>query len=90
MDKAAVVQGPLFESRFTLSFNEGKIRVWRRSEQRFHYVTMREHNRYGGGSVMLWGGFGMHHGTFLHRVRENLTGIVYGDDILQLLALSAL
>ena len=33
---------------------------------------------------------GCNHGTFLHRVPEDLTGIVYRDDILQLLALPAL
>ena len=43
------------ESRFTLSFNDGRVRVWRRSGERFQDGAVREHNRYGGGSLMVTG-----------------------------------
>ena len=65
----------LNESQFTLSFNDGRIHVWRRPGQHFHDAAVRQHNRYGGGSVMVWGSFGMLCGTPLYCVLENLTGI---------------
>ena len=43
------------ESRFTLSFNDGRLRVWRRQGERYADATVQEHNRYGGGSVTVWG-----------------------------------
>ena len=33
------------ESRFTLSFNDGRVRVWRRQGERFLDGAVREHNR---------------------------------------------
>src|ERR1700729_1374980 len=35
------------ESRFTMSFNDGRIHVWRRPTERFQDATVREHDRYG-------------------------------------------
>ena len=49
-----------------------------------------EHDRYGGGSVMMWGGFELSHTTPLHRVQENVAGAGYRDDVLQPLVLPAL
>ena len=46
--------------------------------------------RHGGGSLMVWGGFSLHHRTPLHRVEGNLTGIAYMDDILRPIAIPAL
>lgn len=51
------------ESRFTLQFNDGRIRVWRRPGERYADATVREYDRFGGGSVMVWGGFSSHHRT---------------------------
>ena len=78
------------ESRFTLRFNDGRIRVWRRPGERFVDATIREHDRYGGGSVMVWGGFSLHHRTPLHIVNGRLTGVAYRDTILRPLVLPAL
>lgn len=78
------------ESRFTLSFNDGRVRVWRRRGERYADVAVRQHDRYGGGSVMVWGGFSLNHRTPLHRVEGRLTGVAYRDTILRPLVLPAL
>lgn len=77
-------------SRFTLRFNDGRIRVWRRPGERFADVAVREHDRYGGGSVMVWGGFSLHHRTPLHLVEGRLTGAAYRDTTLRPLVIPAL
>ena len=48
------------ESRFTLDFHDGRIRVHRMPGERFAPCCVVEHDRYGGGSVMVWAG--MWHG----------------------------
>lgn len=77
-------------SRFTLFFSDGRIRVWRHPGVRFHDAAVREHDCYDGGSVMVSGGFVMHHRTPLHHVREIVAGTGYRDVILQPVALPAL
>ena len=78
------------ESRFTLSFNDGRVRVWRRPGERFQDGAVREHDRYGGGSLMVWGGISTHYRTPLIRVDGNLNGARYRDDILRPAVLPAL
>ena len=63
------------EPQFTLSFNDGRIRVWRRPGECFHDATVREHDGYGDRSVIVWNGFWMHHRTPLHRTHGNLTDV---------------
>ena len=70
------------ESRFTVSFNDGRRRVWRRPGERFTDATIREVDRYGGGSVMVWGGFHLHGRTPLHVIQGSLTGQRYRDEII--------
>ena len=53
------------ESRFTLSFNDGRVCVWRRQGERFMDATVHEHNRSGGGAVG-WGGMSLVTWTPLH------------------------
>ena len=71
------------ESRFTVSFNDGRIRVWRRPGERFTDDTIREVDRYGRGSVMVWGGFYRHGRTPLYIIQGNLTGPRYQNEILR-------
>ena len=78
------------ESRFSLQFNDGRIRVWRRRGERFADATVREHDRYGGGALMVWGGVSLHHRTPLHLVDGRLTGVAYRDTIVRPLVLPAL
>ena len=44
------------ESRFNLSHHDGGIRVFRRRGKRFADNCLTERDRFGGGSVMVWGG----------------------------------
>ena len=44
------------ESRFNLSFADGRIRVFRRRGERFADNCLLERDRFGEGSVMVWGG----------------------------------
>lgn len=78
------------ESRFTLSFSDRRIGVWRRPGERFADATVREHDRYGGGSVMMWGGFALNMRTPLHQIQGNLNGVAYRDDVLRRMVLPAL
>lgn len=78
------------ESRFSLSFNDRRVNVWRRPRERFADATVREHDRFGGGSVMMWGGFALNFRTPLLQIHGNLNGIGYRDDVLQPRVLPAL
>ena len=53
-------------------------------------TTVREHNRYGGGSVMVWGGMNLTTLTPLHVVDGNLNGVRYQKEVLAPIALPAL
>ena len=44
------------ESRFCLRKVDGRLRVWRRSGERFADVCVQEVTAFGGGSVMIWAG----------------------------------
>ena len=44
------------ESRFCVERGDGRARVWRRRGERFAQNCVMERSRYGGGSVMVWGG----------------------------------
>lgn len=78
------------ESRFAISFNDGRVRVWRRPGERFVDATVRQGDRYGGGSVMMWGGISAYHRTPLHLIQGNLTGLRYRDEVLTHVALPTL
>ena len=78
------------ESRFTLSFNDGRVRVWRRQGERYADATVREHNRYGGGSVMVWGGMSLGTRTPLLPSHGILNGVRYRDEVLGPVALPSL
>ena len=71
------------ESRFNLDFADGRKRVWRRCHERFLPCTVRQHDRYGGGSVMVWGGITYDGRTDLLRVEGRLTGVCYSDEVLR-------
>ena len=47
------------ESRFTLSTCDGRERVWRRQGEHYAACNIVQHDRFGGGSVMVWGGISM-------------------------------
>ena len=71
------------ESRFCLDFTDGRVRNWRRTGERFTNACVHERDRYGGGSVMVWGGicFGLR--TELRFVDGALTAQQYRERILE-------
>ena len=72
------------ESRFLLRFTDWRVRVWRRRGQDpFQDNVVAETEKFGGGSIMVWGCFSHNHKLDLKVVRQTLTGQRYIDDILQ-------
>ena len=51
------------ESRFQLSFADGRHRVYRRRGERYADNCIMQRAPYGGGGVMVWGGISAHHRT---------------------------
>ena len=78
------------EVRFSIQFNNGRVRVYRGPGERFADVNVRQRHQFGGGSVMVWGGISIHHRTPLYVVDGNLTGICYLNEIIRPLVLPGL
>ena len=69
------------ESRFTVDHNDGRVRVWRRQGERYDPQFAVQHNRWGAGSVMVWGGISSTYTTELHVVQGNVNGRYYLDNM---------
>ncbi|KAI3368431.1 hypothetical protein L3Q82_025444, partial [Scortum barcoo] len=65
------------ESRFTLSTCDRRDRVWRRRGECSAACNILQHDRFGSGSVMVWGGISLGGRTALH------AAIRYRDEILR-------
>jgi hypothetical protein len=65
------------ESRFSLDYNDGRMRVWRWQGERFADSCIAEHDRYGGGggggSIMVRGAIGYGNRTSLFVVPGGTT-----------------
>ena len=70
------------ESRFTLRFADGRVRVWRRPRERYAQCCVQDVDRFGGGSVMVWGSFCFHGRSRLIVVQGNLTAAHYRYQVL--------
>ena len=71
------------ESRYCLDFTDRRARVWRRHGEQFQDANMSEHDPYGEGSIMVWGGISRGGRTYPHIVIKGMTtGLCYRDDIL--------
>lgn len=70
------------ESRFNLSHGDGRVRVYRRRGERFADACVLQRNRFGGGSVMIWGGIMGGLKTRLVVVNGNLNAQGYINQIL--------
>ena len=70
------------ESRFTLYRADGRRRVYRRRGERFADACVVERDRFGGGSVMVWGGIAHWIKSQLIIVAGNMTAVRYRDEIL--------
>ena len=71
------------ESRFLLQHADGRARVYRRRNERFADNCIQEVDRFGGGSVMVWGAISHTGRTALVHVNGTLTAQRYCDEILQ-------
>ena len=71
------------ESRFNLSHHGGGIRVFRRRGERFADNFLIERDRFGGESVMVWGGIMGRKKTDLIVVQGNLNAQGYINQILK-------
>ena len=71
--------GVLFsdESGFCLSHVDSRARVWRRQGERLSDCCIYEMDRYGGGSVMVWGGISSNYRTPLHIFHANVNTLEY-------------
>ena len=74
------------ESRFTLFRADGRRCLYRCRGERFADACVFESDRYGGGSVMVWGGISNGVKSPLIVVPGNLTAVRYRDEILRLVA----
>ena len=71
------------ESRFKVQFADGRLRVWRRTGESMDENNIVERDKYGGGSVMIWGGILVCHSskTELVTVNGRLNSHRYCDEI---------
>ena len=78
-------QGVMFtdESRFCIDMNDGRAKLWRRQGERFADCCVRDSSRWGGGSVMVWGGISWRYRTPLVVIEGNLTARRYIDEVLE-------
>ena len=71
------------ESRFCVDFTDRRARVWRMPNERFAPVCVEKHDRFGGGSVMVWAGISAQGKTDLHVIDNGtLTALRYVNEIL--------
>ena len=66
-----------------MDFTDRPARVWRMRNEHFAEVCIAEHDRYGGGSVMVWAGISTQGKTYLHVIDNGtLTTERYVNEIL--------
>ena len=70
------------ESRFCVDFYDGRRRVWRVPGERCADCCVTKHDRFGGGSVMVWAGISIDGKTDLYVIAGNISDVRYRDEIL--------
>lgn len=70
------------ESRFSLHRADGRQRVYRRRGERYADACIIERDRFGGGSVMVWGSIAHGYKSPLVVVDGTMTAVKYRDEIL--------
>ena len=71
------------ESKFNISHADGRVRVYREDRERFNPRNVMRHNRFGGGSVHVWGGITQFHKTDLIVLNGHVTANAYIQTVLQ-------
>ena len=69
--------------QFLLDMLDRRRRVWRRRGERYANCAIVEHDRYRGGSLMVWGGISVRSRTELLVLNGTLTGQRYINEVLQ-------
>jgi transposase len=67
------------ESKFNLVGSDGPHKVWKRSKELLKNGMVRSVVKHGGGSVMVWGCFGLNGVGSLEIINGTMTGISYRD-----------
>ena len=71
------------ESKFCVDFTDRRARVWRMQNERLAPVCVAEHDRFGGGSVMVWAEISAQGKTDFHVIDNGtLTALRYINEIL--------
>lgn len=70
------------ESRFSLFRADGRKRVYRRKNERYADACVLERDRYGGGSIMVWGAIAHGFKSPLVEIEGSMTAIKYRDEVL--------
>ena len=71
------------ESRFTIKFSDGGLRVWRPPGESYSDGAVMQVDRFGGGSLIVSGGFHFRGKTNLVVVRQKMNAQRYCIDILR-------
>ncbi|GFR86570.1 transposable element Tcb1 transposase [Elysia marginata] len=73
------------ESRFCIDHADGRVRVWRRSSERYQADCVGEHDRWGGASLMMWCAISYNDriGPVLFHNRRAINAQTYVQDVLQ-------
>ena len=69
------------ESRFNLMFADGRVSVWRRDGERMDPANVIQHDRFGGGKVMVLGGISYRGKTYFVAIQGNLNAVRYCTEI---------
>ncbi|CAF4937392.1 unnamed protein product [Pieris macdunnoughi] len=71
------------ESRFRLTRCDGGLRVYRRPGERYSAVAVQEYDKFGCGSVMVWGGVSLDERTDLVVIPGRLCAQTYIENVLE-------
>ena len=71
------------ESRFRLTRCDGRLRVYRRPGERYTAAAVQEYDKFGCGSVMVWGGISIDERTDLIVIPGRLSAQAYIDSVLE-------
>ncbi len=72
------------EVRFHVSTCDRRVRIWRGAGEWYADINIVEYDRYGGGSVLVWGGICLDGWTDLVVIHGGaLTAVLYRDEVLE-------
>ncbi|GFT31848.1 transposable element Tcb2 transposase [Trichonephila clavipes] len=73
----------LYESRFTMESDSGRLLIWREQRTRYHQSNTVERHSYRGGGILVWAGISLGGHTDLHVFHGGtVTGLRYWDETL--------